>query len=382
MKKSREYERVLPLNPDLEKAALHAVMHGRLDPKCIKADELSKVAKPIYKTLVKLYSGNVVPTRTVLATATEIYHADPTETKQYLKEVDGSDTPEIQGILQTLSHKRIINQIVNEASDQVASGEYSLLALRSLLDQHGTARQKLTPLLDKIGKEKAGPPQGVPVPCLPRLTQTVGGVYGMWLIQGEPAAGKSTLALQVAMSVGRRRPVLYYDFEQGESVIQWHIEEALEGDEGKIEEATKQLYVRYNLSTIEQDIASVEQPCLIVVDSIQSVSSSVMHRRESIDSWIHKLHALKQYGHHVILVSEKRRGTYGQPALDGGKESGELEYKADTAFDLLLEDEQDGSRVQFHITKNRHYKKKGLLGIYERVNSWWFREVGQRTGVD
>lgn len=382
MKKSKEYERVLPLNPELERAALNAVMKGRLEPKSVRHDELSKVGKAVHKALSKLYSGKEIPVRTVLATAAELYHADPAETKDYLKEVAGSDTPEIQGILQILAQKRIINQIVNEASDQVSSGEYSLLALRSILEQHQSTRNQLVPLSQARSKKRAGPPEGVPIPCLPRLTATVGGLYGLWLIQGEPAAGKSTLALQVAMSVGRRRPVLYYDFEQGESIIQWHIEEALEGDEAKIADATKQLYVRYNLSTLEQDLAGIAQPSLVVVDSIQSVSSSVLHRRESIDSWIHRLHALKQYGHHVILVSEKRRGTYGQPALDGGKESGELEYKADTAFDLLLENEEDGSRVQFHITKNRHYKKKGLLGVYERVNSWWFREAGQREGID
>ena len=377
----KEFERILPLNPELEKAVLYALSTGRLDPKTVRPEELSKLGRIIHKTISKLSTGTPLKEKAILAAATELYHADKHECKEYLKEIADSEIPEIQGILQTLSRKRIINQLVNEASDQVATGEYSLLAIKSILDKQPSGRSTLTPLSEEMGEDNA-PPEGIPLPCLPRLTQTTGGVYGVWLIQGEPAAGKSTLALQIAMSVGRRRPVLYYDFEQGKGVMRWHINEALEGDKKKIHEATHQLYIRHSISTLEADLDMIGKPSLVVVDSIQKVSSAVMYRTQSIGSWVHKLEALKQYGHHVILVSEKRRGTYGEAALDGGNETGELEYAADTAFDLLLPNEEDGSRTSIHITKNRHHKKKGYLGDYERVNSWWFKELGQRKEID
>lgn len=378
MKHKKEYERVLPLNPDLERAVLFAMANGKLDSKSVRPDELSKLGRILHKTISSLYKDKPLKFSTIQTSAVELYHADKKECKDYLGEIQQSEIPEIQGILQVLARKRTINAIVNEAADQVANGEYSLLTLRSLLDKETMHRTKLVPLSEAMG-ERSGPPEGVPIPCLPRLTQTVGGLYGVWLIQGEPAAGKSTLALQVAMSVGRRRPVLYYDFEQGSDVIRWHVEEALEGDKDKIHEATHQMYIRHSIATLESDLDSIGAPSLVVVDSIQKIASSVTYRRESLDAWVHKLEGLKKYGHHIIMVSEKRRGTYGEAALDGGKETGELEYTADTAFDLLLPDEQDGSRVAFHITKNRHHKKKGYLGDYERVNSWWFRESGQRT---
>jgi len=375
----KPFERVLPLNPDLEKAALQAVLAGHLDLKALHKDELSKLGKYTYQTLLHLNTKGPIKPKTVFLAATEVHGADPTEFKPYLKEIMGSATPEIRSILEALGRKRVINTLVNEASEQVSSGEYSLLALKGVLDKHSGTRNALVPLLKEMTNGEIGPPQGVTLPCLPLLNQTVGGVYGVWVLGGEPAAGKSTLALQISMSVGRRRPVLYYDFEQGTGVIKWHIAEALEGNTKRISEATKQLYVRHSMATLETDLDMLNQPCLVVVDSIQKVASSVTYRRESLESWIHKLEALKKYGHHVLLVSEKRRGTYGDARLDGYKETGELEYAADAAFDLLLPNEQDGSVVELHITKNRHYQRKGFLCELHRTHSWWFHEHIQQT---
>jgi hypothetical protein len=227
------------------------------------------------------------------------------------------------------------------------------------------------------------PPEGLPIPCLTQVTEATGGLFGVWLIGGEPAAGKSTLALQISLSVGRRRPVLYYDFEQGSSVIKWHVHKALGGDKHKIEEATRQLYIRHSMASLESDLDMLDCPCLVVVDSVQKVASSVTYRRESLEQWVHKLEALKKYGHHIILVSEKNRGTYGNASLQGYKETGELEYAADTAFDMLKPDEEDGSRTDLHITKNRHYPKRGFITTLKRQNSWWFVEEGsQRRAID
>lgn len=381
MAKQKGFERVLPLNPELEKAVLFAMMQGDLQPKSVTPDELSKLGRLIQKSIVALSKGQPIKPNAVIATAVELYHADKTECREFVGSLPDCAVPDIQSILQILQRKRVISSIVSEAADQVASGDYSLIQLKSLLESQQQVKNTLVPLLDEMDGDD-GPPEGIPIPCLPRLTQTVGGLYGMWLIQGEPAAGKSTLALQVAMSVGRRRPVLYYDFEQGKKVIKWHVREALEANEEKIKEATHQLYVRNNITSLEYDLAMIGKPCLVVVDSIQKVSSAIQYRTQSLGAWVHKLEALKKQDHHVILVSEKRRGTYGEAALDGGKETGELEYAADTAFDLLLPDEEDGSRVAVHITKNRHYKKKGFLCDYFRKNSWWFVEDGPRSSVD
>lgn len=383
----QKFERVMPLNVELEKAVLYAVMHGEMDLKNVRQDELSKLGKVVYSALAGLVkngslNGDGVHARTVWLAATEVHDADPGEIKAFLKEIENGEIPEIQSIHGALARKRIITKLVNEASDQVASGDYSVLALKGLLDEHTHSRNTLSPLSSEMGKD-IQPPAGLPIPCLSRITEATGGLYGLWLIGGEPAAGKSTLALQISLSIGRRRPVLYYDFEQGTGVIKWHVHKALNGDKDKIKEATSQLYIRHSVASIESDLDMLNCPCLVVVDSVQKVASSVTYRRESLESWVHKLEALKKYGHHVILVSEKNRGTYGNASLQGYKETGELEYAADTAFDMLKPEEEDGSRVELHITKNRHYPKRGFITTLKRQNSWWFTEEGsQRREVD
>ena len=383
----KKFERVLPLNIDLERAVLYAVMHGQMSLKNVNAQELSKLGRIVHTALSGLVkseslNGDGVHARTVWLAATEVHDADPVEVKAYLKEIENGEIPEIQSIHGALARKRIITSLVNEASDQVASGDYSILALKGLIDAHTHSRNTLSPLSSQMGKD-IQPPQGISIPCLSRITEATGGLYGLWLIGGEPAAGKSTLALQISLSVGRRRPVLYYDFEQGTGVIKWHVHKALGGDKDRIMEATRALYIRHSMSSLESDLDMLGEPCLVVVDSVQKVASSVNYRRESLEQWVHKLEALKKYNHHVILVSEKNRGTYGNASLQGYKETGELEYAADTAFDMLKPEEEDGSRVELHITKNRHYPKRGFITTLKRQNSWWFTEEGSnRREVD
>lgn len=383
----QKFERVMPLNIDLEKAVLYAVIHGQMNLKNVNKDELSKLGKVVHTALTGLVkdgslNGDGVHAKTVWLAATEVHDADPDELKTFIKEIENGEIPEIQAIHGALARKRIISSLVNEASDQVASGDYSILALKGLIDAHTHSRNTLTPLSSQMGQDVT-PPIGIPLPCLSKITEATGGVYGVWLIGGEPAAGKSTLALQISLSVGRRRPVLYYDFEQGSSVIKWHVHKALGGDKEKIAEATHQLYIRHSMASLESDLDMLDTPCLVVVDSVQKVASSVTFRRESLEQWVHKLEALKKYGHHIILVSEKNRGSYGDASLQGYKETGELEYAADTAFDMLKPDEEDGSRTDLHITKNRHYPKRGFITTLKRQNSWWFVEEGsQRREVD
>jgi len=383
----QKFERVLPLNLDLEKAVLYAVIHGEMDLKNVNKDELSKLGKVIYTALTGLVkdgslNGDGIHAKTVWLAATEVHDADAGELRTFIKEIENGEIPEIQAIHGALARKRIISSLVNEASDQVASGDYSILALKGLIDAHTHTRNTLSPLSSQMGQD-VKPPVGIPLPCLSKVSEATGGLFGVWLIGGEPAAGKSTLALQISLSVGRRRPVLYYDFEQGTSVIKWHVHKAFGGDKEKIAEATHQLYLRHSMSSLESDLDMLDCPCLIVVDSVQKVASSVTYRRESLEQWVHKLEALKKYGHHIILVSEKNRGTYGAASLQGYKETGELEYAADTAFDMLKPDEEDGSRSDLHITKNRHYPKRGFITTLKRQNSWWFVEEGsQRREVD
>jgi len=380
---SKRFERVIPLNVDLEKAVLYAIMNGEMDLKNVNKDELSKNGKIVYTALAGLVkdgslNGDGVHPKTVWLASTEVHDADSAELKSYIKEIENGEIPEIQSIHSALSRKRVITKLVNEASDQVATGEYSLLALKSLLDDHVHQRNVLSPLSNEMGHD-IEPPRGLNIGLLKKIQDATGGLYGVWVIGGEPAAGKSTLALQLSIIVAwLGLSVLYYDFEQGTGVIKWHVHKALNGNQKQIIAATKNIYIRHSVGSIESDLNMIGKPCLVVVDSVQKVASSVTFRRESLESWVHKFEAMKKHGHHVILVSEKNRGTYGSASLQGYKETGELEYAADTAFDLIKPDEEDGSRTDLFITKNRHYPKRGYITTLKRENSWWFIEEGYR----
>lgn len=348
----------------------------RLDK--IHLDELSKEGKYVYKALKELDGNKTISYKAIFFHATEVLGAEPEDFRTYLKAVQESSVPQIETVLDSLARKTIINDLVNEASMQIAEGGYSLLSLKGLLAQHSADKNTLVPLLEDMSD--AAPPEGLKLPELESFNKEVGGLFGLWVISGMPAAGKSTLALMIAcITAALYRPVLYYDFEQGKSVLRWHVHQALQQDKKRIAKATRRLYVRHNIGMIERDLEMIGEPCLVIVDSIQKVAKGITFRRESLETWVHKLEGLKQFGHHVLLISEKNRAHYDEASMSGYKESGEIEYAADAAFDLLLPDPDNSSVVDVHIVKNRHHKFHGLLTTLSRVNSFWFRDTHKAT---
>lgn len=371
--KKEPYSPRLPLNTQLELAVLNGIIEGDVQLDKVHLEELSKEGKYVYKALKEFDSKKDISYKALYFHATEVLGADPEEFRTFLKSVEKAGVPQIETVLDLLARKTIINDLVNEASTQIADGGYSLLALKGLLSQHCSDKNTLVPLLDDM--DDAEPPEGLELPGLGSLNRMVGGLFGLWVVSGMPAAGKSTLALMISLLTSALyRPVLYYDFEQGKSVIRWHVQKALQSNKKKIKEATSRLYIRHNISMIERDLEMINKPCLVVVDSIQKVAKGITFRRESLETWVHKLESLKQFGHHVLLISEKNRAHYDEASMSGYKESGEIEYAADAAFDLLLPDPDNSSVVDVHVVKNRHHKFHGHLTTLDRVNSFWFKD--------
>ena len=375
MKRKQDYIPRLPLNSELEQAALCGMIEGSIALSKVHPEELSKDGQLILKALTELTTKErKISSKTLFLHATEVLGADPDTMKPYLKAIEKAQIPQIEEILDALARKTIINELVNEASTQIANGSYSLLTLKNIVGHHAADRNDLVPLYADM--KDVTPPEGLQLPGLTALNRSVGGLFGLWVLSGMPGAGKSTLALMISLLVAALyRPVLYYDFEQGTSVIRYHAHTALCGDNKRIKQATERLYIRHNILMIERDLEKIGEPCLIVVDSIQKVANGTTFRRESLDTWIHKLEGLKQDGHHLIFVSEKNRAHYDDPSMSGSKESGEIEYAADTILDLLLPDPDNSSQVDVHVVKNRHHKFKGHLTTLNRVDSFWFRDT-------
>jgi hypothetical protein len=372
----------LPLNPELEHAALCGLIDSEIQLSKLHPDELSLEGKMVYKAVRELTKDKSPATfKAVYLHATEVLGADPEDFRVFLKQVEQGEVANVDSILDVLARKTIMNEIVNEATTQIAEGSYSLLAMKGIVERHVCDKNILKPLSEEM--VNVTPPVGMTLPGLESFNREVGGLFGLWVVSGMPAAGKSTLALMIGLLTSAlHRPVLYYDFEQGKSVMRWHAHKALKGDKKAVHEHTKRLYVRHNISLLERDLEMIDEPCLVVVDSIQKVASGTTYRRETLETWVHKLEGLKQFGHHVIVVSEKNRAHYNEASMSGYKESGEIEYAADAAFDLLLPDPNNSSVVDVHIVKNRHHKFHGHLTTLNRVNSFWFKDRCQRNTAE
>lgn len=197
---------------------------------------------------------------------------------------------------------------------------------------------------------------------------------GMWAVASEAGVGKSTLAVQLAVEYGRVGPVLYYDMENGPEVMLYRVGKRYGGDVTKARQATKNIYFRESIRSLSDDLRSMgKRKCLVVVDSLQKLPTSVDNRRSSLDVWVHRFERLKKQGHTVILISEKNREQYGEATQRGFKETGEIEYSADFGFHLLPEKGMD-TMSKVIIVKNRHRPHSGSVCYLERVNGFRFVE--------
>jgi replicative DNA helicase len=259
-----------------------------------------------------------------------------------------------------------------------------------------------------------GKPVGLPM-GIKRADRALGGLQaGVHLLGGGPGEGKTCLCSQVAGHVSRcGYPVIFVSFE--ESLPRLGLKalcQAAEidpkpfadgyGDLAKLKEAALQHGPDLaNLSWVEgtsrlevgrlralalQAMNRVKaDKCLVVVDYLQRMAAS---RREFAD-YRHVVSALVtelrelalRLDSPVLVISSQNRPGQGTANLTSLKESGDLEYSADTAV-FLVEDEgrtttPPARAMNLEVSKNR-YGATGVVKLIFKPDIGLFRELESR----
>jgi hypothetical protein len=364
------------LSDDLERAILATILAGRAESTAVKVEELSKTGRAVLAAINALEK----PTYAGVALHLTEVQAFPKESVQdYLSALQKiSSEANATEVLQTVRDKQVLVELINAAQDMLSrKGNIDVPSLGSYLERDPvTGAHGLSTVAERVKDGFPPPPKGLALASLPSLVRQTGGIYGSWVIGGEPKLGKTALAWQIALDTSSTNdiPVLYYDLENSFAVMMDHTKSIYKGDLKRARQATSRLYHRDSIRSLEADLARVSAPALIVVDHIQRLSSSVQFAKASLDKWIHRLDALKKRGYTVLMVSEIARSQYNSDAYIGSfKESGEIEYAAETGIQLLR---GSGETIEVHVVANRHRPFRGMASLLQRYNEWAFKEVG------
>ena len=215
---------------------------------------------------------------------------------------------------------------------------------------------------------------------IPVIDRTLLGLGGITTIQGAPGVNKSTLALQIVhhnLKLGN--PALVLDRENGLNRFRARLicqaeriamadlltcsKEQLRGHVQQITDyplyvACNPIRDRDHVKELLQEIQAAHpgKPMLLMVDSIQKMPlpKGAGDKKILVYSWMEAFDQLKldfEGKLTTLIVSEKKRGSYETAALDGGKESGSLEYTGELVLDLRAS--RSGSEIICEVVKNR-----------------------------
>ena len=372
----------LRLSDDLELAILSAILSGRCGAGVVRPEEIGALGK------VVLYAAQALEKPTyagVLLHATDVQGKDKIQVRDYLLAVQkaGADS-DVAEVLQCIRDKQQLVDLVNAASAMLATskGRIDLGLLGGYLERDAAGGSGIHPLAERLKDGFPDPPQGLALKSLPHLYECTGGLHGSWVIGGEPKLGKTAVSWQIALDVSKTNgiPVIYYDLENSMGVMIDHTRQIYKGDLKRVREATERIYYRDSIRTLEADLQRIPPPALIVVDHVQRLPGNVEFRKAGLDRWIHRLDSLKKRGYTVLMISEIGRAQYNSDAYIGAfKETGEIEYAAETAIQLLWG--PDRKLVECHVVANRHRPHTGLISLLQRYNGWAFREINDQGEV-
>lgn len=381
-----------PLAPTLEYMIFASILNGDIGIEAVERKTLSQIGQVLHKSIAKLVEdtgagGSFQLPRdreSVFTLATQFFGLDKARLQEYLAQVSRHESRATPLIHNLLRDRSVLLDISNEIQRQLTTGDLDVSKLQVFLSASRGFNANLTSVAEDLENGPPVPPGGPTLRWLPRLSEVSNGIYGVYILAGVPGVGKSTLADQISWDIclnNKDCSVLKYDFENGRNICLYRFIENFSLEDAK--KLGKRYYIRESLRTLTRDLAVIKPPAVLVVDSIQKISTrSAVDRRVDLDDWVHRFEELKKDGYHVILVSEINRASYsGDPKLDCFKETGALEYAADTA--LFLQEAEAGL-LRLWVVKNRHYPTKGMVGFLERSQKrpYWFNEVADTdTGL-
>lgn len=377
----------IKLAADLEKALLRSIAEGVCRPDVVEPEELSKTARQTYESicyLLKKKAETPLKPASILLTAQSLFGVDRDEYKSYLKSFADLDTgSEVESILRSAREKQLLVKIINEAGQQLSNGHLNVRDISRIMENNETAASAPKALALSVQNEFPKPPTGIPIRSLPLLSEATNGLIGVWIIGGEPGLGKSTLAFQLALDAASEYPALYYDLDGTGHVWLLDRVRSIAGDSLKtFRKLTERFYLRDGIGTLDDDIAGIRKEygqgkVVVVIDSLQTLPSSIKYKKESLDSWINRFKQLSKQDIVIIAVSEQNRAHYGEAVMGGFKGSGDIEYAGSLCMQLLQdEDANENDPVEVHIVKNRHGRRKGHVVDLERDNKkvFWFND--------
>ena len=320
-------------------------------------------------------------------------------------------------VLQRIREGIDSTQLIAEMEEGLAQIQQSVRELHAgqavsildLLPETITEAEKRRQAVKEKGTAAIGLPTGIKT-----LDKMLGGLQtGIHLLAARPGEGKTTFVLQCAMAtVETGFPVLFVSFEETLqrlalkaicSKAQLEAKPFADGygDIQQLRDAAAtygpQLGALYFIEgsrklTVSQLKAKALQAmnktgtdkCLIVVDYLQRWASNIQGADEyrlRVSSLISEIREMSlRLDSPVIVVSSQNRDGQGAPDLTSFKESGDIEYSADTAMFLVRDNNKQATppnrAVSLSVAKNR-YGDIGKIELFFRPDIGRFWEVAQ-----
>lgn len=346
------------------------------------ADQLSKNEKPQLPTQLAFTPSGLSPLEIAKELAALYEKRQAVHTLQH-------------NLIRLYQEELPANELLAQVEQDLHQAKSNIKALdlgkmEFVTDVMGGILEDLQQLHDALRESKSnivGLPTGIK-----ELDKHLGGLQaGIHLLAAEPGAGKTTLALQFARNVAKNGiPAVFITFEETTKRLiiknlcalgDKHFKRYAEGwgkpqDLAKVYEEHKSLLSnmcfiqgRKDLSVAEVQAKVMQvlqktkaERCLVVVDYLQRWAAhyqSLGDFRFVVRKLAADLREMSlRYNIPLLVISSQNRSGQGEAKLSSFKESGDLEYDADSAL-FLVKDKTtivgDGEKaIDLKILKNRY----------------------------